>query len=464
MRELSEKDVELILIDQKKYYDLQVTRNLDYRVHQLIRLKKGIKKYEKQILHALYQDLGKHVNESYMTEIGYCYHSIDYTIRHLKRWARPKKKLSPFYLLPSIGYISYEPYGSVLIIGPYNYPFQLLIEPLIGSIAAGNTAVLKPSELTPHVSRVIKRMIEENFDREYIACVEGGVDTNTSLLNNAFDYIFFTGSVPVGKIIMKAAAKRLIPITLELGGKSPVIVDDTADIRQAARRIMWGKTVNAGQTCVAPDYVLVQESVKEQLMKELKRAVVSFYGKDPMSSESFGRIVNQRHFQRIKAILDADQQSIVYGGQTDEKTRYIAPTIIDLGTDDAASMQEEIFGPLLPVLTYQNLDDAIRYVQKHPKPLALYLFTRDRAVENRVLSRTSSGGACVNDTIMHLVNPAMPFGGVGNSGIGAYHGRDSFLTFSHRRSVLKKPARLGNSFMYPKYTKNQLRLVKLIMH
>lgn len=463
MRELSEKDVELILNAQKEYFDLQVTKNTDYRIHQLIRLKKGIKKYEPMILNALKKDLGKHENESYMSEIGYIYNSISFAIRNIKHWAKPKKCATPWYLMPAKSYVLSEPYGAVLIIGPYNYPFHLLIEPLIGAIAAGNTAILKPSEMAPNMSRIVKVMIEEIFDSRYIACVEGGVDTNTSLLNNAFDYIFFTGSVNVGKIVMKAAAKRLIPVTLELGGKSPVIVDKSANLKEAARRIIWGKTMNAGQTCIAPDYILVYETVKEDLIKELKLAIGRFYGQQIQQSDSFGRIINQRHFQRISSILEKDKKMIIFGGHTDEKERYIEPTLLDVPNLDAACMQEELFGPILPIMTYASLNDAITQINSMPKPLALYLFTRDKCVIDKVMLKVSSGGVCINDTLSHLANYHLPFGGVGNSGIGGYHGIESFQTFSHKKSVLRRPSGIGSSITYPSYTARQLKLIRMIM-
>lgn len=458
--ELSPQDVELILEEQKKYFDTQVTKDIDFRIKQLRRLKESIKKYEEQILKALNKGLGKHKNEAYMTEVGYVYNSITHVIKNLKKWATPEKRPTPIYLMPAKSYIISEPYGSVLIIGPYNYPFQLLIEPLAGAMAAGNTALLKPSEITPNVSKVVKEMIEDTFDKEYIGCVEGGIDTNTSLINGKFDYIFFTGSAAVGKIVMQAAAKNLVPVTLELGGKSPVIVEESANIKEAARRIIWGKTANAGQTCVAPDYVVVHERVKDELVREMKNALTEYYGEDIEKNDSFGRIVNGRHFNRIKAMIEKDKDGIVFGGHWNEEERYIEPTLIETSSEDAATMQEEIFGPVLPIMTYKNLDSIITKIRNLPKPLALYLFTRNKSVESKVLSEISSGNACVNDTIMHTANPYLPFGGVGNAGIGAYHGKDSFITFSHRKGILKKPAGINNSIIYPSFTEKQLNLIK----
>lgn len=463
-RELNLDHVQDILDKQINYFDTQITKNVQFRINMLKKLKDGIKKYEDKISEALYIDLGKHKNESYMTEIGFVYSSIGHMIKSIRKWAKPETKRTPFYLMPSKSYIISEPYGSVLIIGPYNYPFQLLIEPLAGAIAAGNTAVLKPSEMAPNVSKVVKEMIEDSFEENYISCVEGGIETNTSLISSKFDYIFFTGSANVGRIVMEAAAKNLVPVTLELGGKSPVIVDKSANIKEAARRIIWGKTMNAGQTCVAPDYVMVHESVKGRLLNEMKNTITEFFGENVEESTSFGRIINNKHFNRIKNMIENDRDGLVFGGNYNEEKRYIEPTIIEVSSFEAATMKEEIFGPVLPVISFKNLDNAINDIKKLPKPLALYLFTTDGSVERKVLGQISSGGVCINDTITHLVNSNMPFGGVGNSGIGSYHGRDSFITFSHRRSVLKKPAGfgIGSSMMYPSYTEKQLNLVKKI--
>lgn len=461
-KELCEQDVEAILKKQNTFFATGITKDLYFRKKQLYRLKKGIQKYEKKITLALREDLGKHQNESYMTEIGYVYSSITHAMKHLEFWARPRRKKTPIYLMPACSYVINEPYGSVLIIGPYNYPFQLLIEPLIGAIAAGNTAVIKPSEMSSHVSAVVKEMLDELFSEEYIACVEGDVETVTSLINSKFDYIFFTGSTNVGKIVMQAAAKNLIPVTLELGGKSPVIVDESANIKEAAKRIIWGKTINAGQTCVAPDFVLVQESVKDQLIMEMQNAIIKFFGKDASKSDSFCRIINEKHFHRLKTILEKDQEYIIYGGNTEKANRYIGPTLLDLPSVDAASMQEELFGPILPILTYHSLNGAIETIRKMSKPLALYLFTRRRSTEAKVLRSISSGGVSINDTIMHITNPYLPFGGVGASGMGSYHGEESYRTFSHRKSILKKNASVNNTVAYPSFTERQLKLVRMI--
>ena len=421
-------------------------------------------KNETVLEEALKKDLGKSAFESYATEIGFVLADIRYTIQNLQKWSAPKRVRTPLYLFPGKSKIQKEPYGSVLILGPYNYPVQLLAEPLVGAIAAGNCAVLKPSELTPHVSEAMYQIVHSTFKEEYIACVEGGVEVNQELLSQKFDYIFFTGSERVGRIVMKAAAENLTPVTLELGGKSPVIIEKTANIKEAARRIAWGKLMNAGQTCVAPDYVLVDESRKQQFLTEMKTAFSHLYGKEIKKNPDFGRIVNERHMERLQKILEQDAKYLFCGGRADTLQRYIEPAILDLGKDqNAASMQEELFGPILPVLSYHKLEDAVRFVNKRAKPLALYLFTKKRSAEKFVLERVSSGGVCVNDTISHLINPDLPFGGVGASGMGQYHGKYSFDTFTHEKSVFYKPADWNLPVCYPPFTKGKMNLVKFFL-
>ncbi|OSA92103.1 UNVERIFIED_ORG: aldehyde dehydrogenase [Clostridium botulinum] len=462
-KELGLKDVDYILKKHNEFFECGETKNIKFRIKQLNLLKNGIKRYENNIYKALNLDLGKNEFESYATEIGFILSSIEYSIKNLKSWSKCKNVKTPIYLLPSKSFKMYEPYGTVLIMGPYNYPFQLLFEPLIGAISAGNCAVIKPSELSLNVSKVISKMIFETFNENYIRCIEGGIETNTALIKSNFDYIFFTGSINVGKTVMRAAANNLIPVTLELGGKSPVIVDESANIKVVAKRIIWGKTLNAGQTCVAPDYVLVHASIKDRLIKEMKKAIQEFYGTDPEKSADFGRIINEKHFKRIKNIIDNDKEFIVYGGKTNYKTNYIEPTIMDITSFECACMQEEIFGPILPVISYNELNEVIRKTKKLPKPLALYVFTNNKSIENKVLSEISSGGACVNDVITHLVNPNLPFGGVGSSGIGSYHGYNSFLTFSHEKSVLKKSDKLDVTLLFPPYNKRKLNIIKKFM-
>ena len=449
---------------QKQFFETGRTRDLAFRICQLQLLADAMRKNETVLEEALKKDLGKSAFESYATEIGFVLADIRYTIQNLQKWSAPKRVRTPLYLFPGKSKIQKEPYGSVLILGPYNYPVQLLAEPLVGAIAAGNCAVLKPSELTPHVSEAMYQIVHSTFKEEYIACVEGGVEVNQELLSQKFDYIFFTGSERVGRIVMKAAAENLTPVTLELGGKSPVIIEKTANIKEAARRIAWGKLLNAGQTCVAPDYVLVDESRKQQFLTEMKNAFFHLYGKEIKKNPHFGRIVNERHMERLQKILEQDAKYLFCGGEADALQRYIEPAILDLGKDqNAASMQEELFGPILPVLSYHKLEDAVRFVNKRAKPLALYLFTKKRSAERFVLERVSSGGVCVNDTISHLINPDLPFGGVGASGMGQYHGKYSFDTFTHEKSVFYKPADWNLPVCYPPFTKGKMNLVKFFL-
>lgn len=449
---------------QKQFFETGRTRDLAFRICQLQLLADAMRKNEAVLEEALKKDLGKSAFESYATEIGFVLADIRYTIQNLQKWSAPKRVRTPLYLFPGKSKIQKEPYGSVLILGPYNYPVQLLAEPLVGAIAAGNCAVLKPSELTPHVSKAMYQIVHSTFKEEYIACVEGGVEINQELLSQKFDYIFFTGSERVGRIVMKAAAENLTPVTLELGGKSPVIIEKTANIKEAARRIAWGKLMNAGQTCVAPDYVLVDESRKQQFLREMKTAFSHLYGKEVKKNPDFGRIVNERHMERLQKILEQDAKYLFCGGAADTLQRYIEPAILDLGKDqNSASMQEELFGPILPVLSYHKLEDAVRFVNKRAKPLALYLFTKKRSAERFVLERVSSGGVCVNDTISHLINPELPFGGVGASGMGQYHGKYSFDTFTHEKSVFYKPADWNLPVCYPPFTKGKMNLVKFFL-
>lgn len=456
-------NIQEILKDLNDFFYENKTDNIEFRIKQLKLLKKGINEYKDSIYKALYLDLGKSEFESYVTEVGFVLYSIDNAIKNLKYWIKKKKVSTPMFLLPSKSYIMHEPYGTVLIIGPYNYPFQLIFEPLIGAISAGNCVIIKPSELSPNISKVINKLICENFDKNYIVCIEGGIEINTLLINSNVDYIFFTGSTSIGKVIMKAAAENLTPITLELGGKSPVIVDKSANIKIAAKRIMWGKTLNAGQTCVAPDYVLVHESIKHKLIDEMIKYVQEFYGVSEEISPDFGRIINQRHFNRLKKIIDKDRKFIIYGGKYNKEIKYIQPTIICGESFELASMEEEIFGPILPVISYSQLSEIIKHLKRLPKSLSMYIFTENIKIENKLLREISSGGVCINDVITHLANPNLPFGGVGNSGIGSYHGYNSFLTFSHEKSILKKSTKLDIKLLFPPYNNGKLNLIKKFM-
>ncbi|WP_026297521.1 aldehyde dehydrogenase [Paenibacillus daejeonensis] len=446
----------------KQFFDTGRTRDLSYRIEQLQRLKQAITRFEPNITQAMYQDLRKNETETYLTEILIVLRSIDYTVKHLRKWAKPQKVRTPLALQPSSSEIRYEPYGTVLIIGPFNYPFQLVIEPLIGALAAGNCAIVKPSESTPRVAAVIEHLIADTFASDLVSVVQGERETTSALIHAPVDYIFFTGSTAVGRIVMEAAAKRLVPVTLELGGKSPVIVDETAKLDIAAKRIVWGKLINTGQTCIAPDYLLVHHSVKNELLDRMKQAITAFYGDVPQDSPDYGRIVNARQFDRLEAVLTSDAEQIVFGGQHDRSDLYIEPTLLDNVTINHASMRDELFGPILPILTYDQLEDAFAIIEHHPKPLALYLFSENEQHVERVMNEVRFGGGCINDTIMHVASHHLPFGGVGPSGVGAYHGRHSFELFSHRKSLLKKSSRLEPGLAFPPYGNKLEKLKKFL--
>ncbi|RIJ43174.1 aldehyde dehydrogenase [Pontibacter oryzae] len=442
---------------QRLFFDTGTTLDIDFRRQRLRQLQQSIRQHEQDLFDAMYTDFHKPKVEAYSTEVGYVELELKDALKNLNKWAKPRRVKESVINFPSRSYIHAEPYGLTLIIGPWNYPFQLLINPLIGAIAAGNCAILKPSELTPATSAVISRMIRQNFDDEYVAAVEGGVATTEELLRQRFDYIFFTGSTKVGKVVMKAAAEHLTPVTLELGGKSPAIVAEDADLSLAARRITWGKFINAGQTCVAPDYVLVQEQVKEELIQLIRQCITEFYGPEPEQSPDYAHIVNDAHFNRLTAFLKSGL--IRAGGQTNSANRYISPTILDQVNWQHPVMQEEIFGPILPVISIQSIDEAIQTVKAHEKPLALYLFSSSKEKQARVLKHAHFGGGCINDTISHLINPHLPFGGVGGSGMGSYHGHNTFNLFSHQKSVLHRGTWLDLPQRYPPYH-NRLPLLR----
>lgn len=451
--------VEQTFEQSKQYFKTHVTKDIKFRKQQLKSLSKSIKNHETELLEALNADLGKNKVEAFTTEIGFVLKSIKLARKELKNWTKRKQVNTPLFMFPAKSYIMKEPYGTVLIIGPFNYPLQLVIEPLIGAIAAGNTAIIKPSEFTPHVTKVLRKIIEAVFNPEYVAVIEGEAETTQQLTALPFDYIFFTGSENVGRSVYQAASNNLTPVTLELGGKSPVIIDESANIKVTSERICFGKFTNAGQTCIAPDYLLVKKSIKHNLINALKATISEFYGTDVQQSEDFGRIVNERHFSRLTELLTEQQHNIVFGGTTNKDTLYIAPTIIDNVDVDAKIMQEEIFGPILPIVTYEDFDDALAFIQSKPKPLSLYLFSEDENATERVLNELSFGGGAINDTLMHIANPNLPFGGVGNSGIGQYHGKYSFNTFSHDKSYIFKTTRLESSIIFPPY-KGKFKYIK----
>lgn len=454
-----------LLQRQKDYFRIGETREIEFRISKLKRLKKAIKIYEQKVLYALRADLGKPEQESFFSEVGGIYASIDLFVKNLAKWTKARAVNTPIVQYGE-SYIEYEPYGSVLIIAPFNYPFQLAMEPLIGAIASGNTAVVKPSELAPETERVISDILREAFDESYVASVCGGVDLITKLLSQRFDYIFFTGSVRVGKIVMEAASKNLTPITLELGGKSPVFVDENFDVRLAAKRIAWGKFLNNGQTCIAPDYVLVHESRKLALIEELKAVIREHYGENIKENPDYGRIINEKQAERLAKILESDKDLVVSGGDFDIEKRYIAPTILDLGklgdasVNESAAMADEIFGPILPIVSYESLDEAVDKVRYGEKPLALYIFSKNKEYIESVKSRISSGNITINDTVKHVSIDSLPFGGVGHSGMGSYHGKYSIETFSHRRGVYRNKARFNIKQIAPPYNEKAFEFLR----
>lgn len=458
----TQQDVEQMIALQRDFYFTRATKDIEFRKQQLVKLKETIKKYEPDVLQALYLDLRKSEFEAYTNEIGIVYDSIGQFLKYIDDWSRPEVVKTPLHFQPAKSYIVREPYGVTLIIAPFNYPFQLVMEPLIGAIIGGNTAIVKPSESAMHTAAIIKKIVEETFDPSYIRVVEGEKDEVTALIHAPFDYIFFTGSVAVGKIVAKAAAERLTPIALELGGKSPAIVDQTADLTVAAKRIAWGKFNNAGQTCVAPDYVLVHEAVAKKFAKLLKATIREFYGKNMQNSSDFVRIINVRQFDRLQALIDVEKANITFGGLTDRDDLYIEPTIIEGATWQSPSMEDELFGPILPILTYSHLPRAIHEIRQLPKPLAAYLFTENENAMDYFLDELPFGGGCINDVITHVGNTNLPFGGVGPSGVKAYHGKASYESFTHPKSIMQRSSKLANGLLFPPYNQ-KVKLVRTIM-
>lgn len=434
------------LLSQRAYFRSGATLPLCFRRQMLRKLSDAMHQYEKPLAEALWTDLHKSYEEAYLTELSIVYGEIRNHLRHLSRWARAERKASPLAIMPATSRIIKEPLGNTLIIAPWNYPVQLLLNPLVGAISAGCTAMLKPSPYVPNVSRVLTEMIRATFPEEYIAIVEGNREVNKMLLAERWNLIFFTGSPVLGKMVMEAAAKHLAPVVLELGGKSPCIIDRSADLKVAAKRVAWGKALNAGQTCIAPDYLMIHEEVKDKFLKLLVKEWKHLLTKDPQKAKHFVRIVSDKALERLIGYLD--NGTIYHGGEYNKSERYLSPTILTDVNPDAPVMQEEIFGPIFPVLTFKHLDEVITFVNDREKPLALYYFGKN---DKHILRHTSSGGTCINDVIMHIVNHKVPFGGVGNSGMGAYHGKDSFLTFSHRRAVIKTPTWADMPFRYMPY-------------
>jgi aldehyde dehydrogenase (NAD+) len=454
--------IEKILQAQRAFFDSQKTRDLGFRIEMLKKLKTAIRANEKRILNALHRDLRKSEFEGYLIEVGGVYEEIHLHIKHLKRWAAPEKVGTGIKAFPGKSYVIREPYGVTLIMAPWNYPFQLLIAPLVGAMAAGNCAVLKPAHYSEATSEVIEELIGSTFPPEYISVFKGGRDVIQKLLDQRYDNIFFTGSPFLGRIVMEAAARNLTPVTLELGGKSPCIVDSKANIPLAAKRITWGKFVNAGQTCICPDYLMVHSSVKDEFLREMKKTIGELYGSDPSKSPDFGRIINKEQYSRLVKLLEG--QKVYVGGEHDPADRYIAPTILTDVKPDSAVMKEEIFGPIIPLMTYDSIDEVVKFINGRPKALSLYLFSDDKANQQEILAKTSFGGGCINDTLIHAGNPNLPFGGVGNSGMGSYHGKASFEAFSHRKSILKKSTLIDLKMRYAPYDAKKLALVRKLVH
>ncbi len=448
-----------ILQQQKTFFNTHATKDLDFRKAQLQKLKKLVKSNEKLLYDAIYQDFGKSEFETFGTEISFVYKDIDYYLKNLKSFAKPKSVLTNIVNQMGSSKIVFEPLGNCLVIGAWNYPYQLTLTPVIAAIAAGNTCVIKPSELPENTMKAMAKLINENFDAQFLYVVEGGVEETTAILKLRFDKIFFTGSPRVGKIVYKAAAEHLTPVTLELGGKSPAFVTEKADLNIAARRIVWGKFINAGQTCVAPDYLYVAENIKAKFLKVLIEEIKKRNYTDNV--DHYCKIINERNFDRLEKMID--HKKVVFGGETNREKRYISPTVLDNVTWEDAVMQEEIFGPILPILTYKNLETAMQTVVEGEKPLSAYLFSNDAKEQELFTEKLSFGGGCINDTLMHLSNDRLPFGGVGNSGIGHYHGKFGFIAFSHQKAILKKSNYLEPELKYPPYSDAKLNILKKLL-
>lgn len=449
-----------LLQSQKDFFKTGKTKDINFRKESLKNLKVELIKRENEITEALAKDFKKPVFESFLTEIFVVLSDLDLMIKNVSKWSKPKRVLPALLNFPSIDKLYSEPYGQTLIISPWNYPYQLAIAPLIAAIAAGNTVVLKPSELTPNTSTLLNSIIKTVFKPDHVSVIEGGVEISTLLLAQRWHYIFFTGSVNVGKIVAKAAAVNLTPITLELGGKNPCVIDRTANIKLAAKRIVWGKFLNAGQTCIAPDYILIHESKKEIFYKAMHYEIEKAYTKNPKSSNDFCRIVNNKNFERLSKMLN--NENCIIGGQTDEIELYIAPTLIDEPTLDSEVMKGEIFGPILPVISYKNIENIDTLINNYDKPLALYIFSENRKITKKLIAKFPFGGGCINDTVVHFANHKLPFGGVGNSGVGAYHGKLSFDIFSHKKAIVKKSNKLDLPLRYAPYS-GKLPLLKKIL-
>ena len=458
---MTEQEIKSLVAKQRTYFQTGATLPVSTRIQALRRLYTAIRENEQEIHDALRNDLGKSNFESYMCETGLVLEEISYMVKHTRRFSREQRVRTPLAQFHSRSYKKPSPYGVALIMSPWNYPFMLTLSPLVDALAAGNTAVVKPSAYSPHTSDMILRILSQCFDPQYVAVVTGGRAENTCLLREHFDYIFFTGSQAVGKEVMRNAAEHLTPVTLELGGKSPCIVDQTADIPLAARRIVFGKYLNCGQTCVAPDYIYCHRSVKDQLIKEVQKQIQKQYGSQALDNPDYGKIINEKHCDRILGLID--ETKLVQGGRSDRETLRIEPTVLDNVTFSDAVMQEEIFGPIMPILVFDNLDDVIRTINGMPHPLALYFFTSDKQAAKKVTSRCGFGGGCINDTIIHLATTEMGFGGFGESGMGAYHGKTGFDTFSHYKSIVDKKTWIDLPMRYQPYERLHEKMVRFFL-
>ena len=454
-------EIDKLVQCQRKFFDKGCTLTLAFRLRALERLEKSIKKHEGEIRHALYQDLHKSSFESYMTEVGMVLSELSFVKRHLRSWMKDKTVHTPLAQFPARSCVTHEPYGVVLVMAPWNYPFMLCLDPLIGAIAAGNCCILKPSAYSGHVSAVIAKMIRQAFPPEFVCVVEGGRAENQELLEQRFDYIFFTGGVTVGRLVMEKAARYLTPVTLELGGKSPCIVDRTANLKMAAKRLVFGKYLNSGQTCVAPDYLLVQEGAKEEFLIYVRHYIREMFGEAPLKNPDYPRMINEKHYHRVMGLLRDEKAEI--GGYGDEKRLQIAPTVLTGITEKSPVMQEEIFGPVLPILTYDSINEAVNNIRAMSHPLALYIFAGDTHVAENVIARIGFGGGCINDTLIHLATSEMPFGGFGESGMGSYHGKTGFETFTHYKSIVDKKTWLDLPMRYQPYKKINNKLLHMFL-
>lgn len=456
-----EKMIEEAILNQREFFKSHKTLDVNYRIHTLKRLKQKIKERETDICEALKKDLGKSSMESYMAEIGMVLEDLSYCIKHVRKWSKKERHLTPITQFPSSSFRIAEPYGLTLVISPWNYPFLLTIQPLVGAISAGNCAIVKPSEYSVHTSQIMKELIEDVFDPGHAKVILGEKEVAEELLKNKFDYIFYTGSTRVGRIVMESATKNLTPVTLELGGKSPCIVDEKSNCKMAAKRIVFGKLLNCGQTCVAPDYVFVHKSKKDEFTKHCINYIEKFIGKNALENEDYPKMINQRQFSRmIDLIADED---VIYGGKYNEKIMKIEPTLLDNKSYESKAMQDEIFGPILPIIEYEDIEEVCNYINSHSKPLALYLFTNDKKIEDKILKEVAFGGGCINDTIIHLATTKMGFGGVGESGIGEYHGKYSFKTFSHYKSIVSKSTLIDLPMRYHPYKKIYDKMIRMFM-